>query len=553
MTTRARYSGAVKRAPRTWSLNDIADTFSDLRADYRAAQPSRFKKTLTGVVATGSGADYHTRIETQYYKMMEQFREMDRNDSIVGQAISRVVDNVTQHGISVDPKTGDPEADTYLRDKFDMWACDPDQCDLEGESRLGDLCRFILRAVLVDGDIVATATDTGAVETIEAHRIKTPTGTKRNVVLGVLLDNYRRRLEYWVSPRDIDPLATLRKVNEIVPIPVRDKQGRRQLFHIYDPKRKSQTRGISALAPIVDTAGMADDIQFAKLVQQQVVSCITFIRERGIDFNSGAVPAATGSTTDETLANGGTRTIQGIAPGLELVTAPGEKITGFSPNVPNAEYFNHIILILSIIAVNLGIPVQLLLLDASKTNFSGWRGAMDQARVGFKRLWEILVCRFLCPVYLWKLREWVATDAQAGQYAAALGEQFWKHEWMPPHWPYIEPEKDAQGDALIIEKRLAPRRLVLGRRGLNIERVDETIVKDNARFIRLCIKEAESINVESPAADVDWRTLAFMEPPTTTVTGPPMPTEEGVATEKKRASGNAGATDDEGDDDAGDA
>lgn len=379
----------------------------------------------------------------------------------------------------------------------------------------------------MDGDIVATATIEGSIETIEAHRIKTPSATKRNVVLGVLLDSYRRRLEYWVAPRDIEPLATLKAVSSIVPIPVRDKAGNRQLFHVYDPKRKSQTRGISACAPIADTAGMADDIQFAKLVQQQVVSCITFFRERGIDFNGAFEPAATGTVTEETLPSGGTRTIQGIGPGLELVGAPGEKLMGFSPNVPNAEYFNHIILILSIIAVNLGIPVQLLLLDASKTNFSGWRGAMDQARVGFKRLWDVLVTRFLCPVYLWKLREWVIDDPMVGQYAAVLGANFTKHEWMPPHWPYIEPEKDAQGDALIIEKRLAPRRLVLGRRGLNIERVDETIISDNGRFIRGCIKEAEAINEEFESANVDWRTVAFMEPPSESVTGPPQPTEDG--------------------------
>src|SRR5690606_1028361 len=98
------------------------------------------------------------------------------------------------------------------------------------------------------------------------------------------------------------------------------------------------------------------------------------------------------------------------APGIEYTGAPGEKLTGFSPNIPNAEFFEHARLILTFVAINLDMPLQMLLLDATATNFSGWRGAFDQAKIGFRQIQSWLLKRFYAPVYEWKLRQWIAED-----------------------------------------------------------------------------------------------------------------------------------------------
>lgn len=181
---------------------------------------------------------------------------------------------------------------------------------------------------------------------------------------------------------------------------------------------------------------------------------------------------------------------------------------GFSPNIPNAEFFAHAMMILTFIAINLKIPVHVLLLDPSKTNFSGWRGALDQARIGFRELQALLIEKFLRPVYLWKVGKWLEDSAEMRAWADQDGVDVFGHRWAPPSWAYIEPAKDAKADTTIIEGRLNSRRGVLNLRGVDLDDVDREIIADNKRLIISAIGAAAEINNTHADAAVDWRELA---------------------------------------------
>ena len=105
-------------------------------------------------------------------------------------------------------------------------------------------------------------------------------------------------------------------------------------------------------------------------------------------------------------------------------------------------------LILTLIGINLGLPLVMVLMDASETNFSGWRGAVDQARLGFRQNQKRLINRFHKPVYLWKVRQWMAEDAALRRAAARSDVNIFAHRWNPPTWPYIQPLQDATADLL---------------------------------------------------------------------------------------------------------
>lgn len=483
-----------------------------MRSDYNAARDTRFRRRRRGVAATGSGADYHYRTEADYLRVMELARDMDRNDCIAGQAVNRLVVNTVQDGIKLDPQTGDDEVDAMLARRWAEWTEDPDKCDLAGELTFTEMERLVLRHAYVDGDIIALGNkgETGdTLELVEAHRLRTPTGTKRNVVHGVLMDQTRRRLEYWLTRDNIDPQQPLKLVGQVRPYPVRDAGGFRQIFHVYDPKRVTQTRGITAFAPIIDVLGMFEDINFARLVQAQVVSCFGLIRERELEFQGGA-DVQTGARTTETLGDGATRTIEGMGPGMDITGAPGEKLSMFSANVPNPEYFDHVKLILTLVGINLGLPLVMLLLDAKETNFSGWRGAVDQARQEFRRNQRWLIVRFHRPVYLWKVRQWLSEDKELRTAATRLtlsGDSIFAHRWNPPTWPYIEPLKDAKADISRLEGGLISPRRLFAERGRDYTEVAQEIVEDNGLKIELAIERAEQINKRYPDAMIDWREI----------------------------------------------
>jgi capsid protein len=291
----------------------------------------------------------------------------------------------------------------------------------------------------------------------------------------------------------------------------RDAQGNRQVFHCYLPDRVSQTRGVTAFAPIVDMVGYHDDIQFAKLVQCQVTSAFAVLRERSA-MATYQSDAQTGARSTEMLSDGTTRVLEGIAPGMIVTGQPGEKLLGFSPNIPNPEWKPFALLILSFVAINLGLPLAVLLLDPSETNFSGWRGAMDQARIGFRRLQRRLATRLHERVYPWKLRQFAAEDSA---FRRRLDDpSLFAHRWQFPRWPYIEPMTDAAADLIRQRNLLASPRMVAAERGYDWDDVVEQTVADNGQAILAAKKKAAEINAAQPDdSPVNWREVLALPTP----------------------------------------
>lgn len=486
-----------------------------MRADYAGAKASRYRRRRTGISLAGAGADYHYRSENDFLKLLEYARDFDRNDMVVGQVIDRATSNVVQQGMLPEPQTGDKGADLELWNRWQEWSGDPDQCDSMGEHSFPQMERLVSRAVDVDGDMVGLTLSEGSLQLVESHRIRTPRGTKRNVVHGVLLDEMRRRQQYWITKDDSDPSQPLQKVSDVQPYDVRDTEGNRQVLHVYNPKRASQTRGITAFAPLFDAIGMHDDLEFANLVKAQVVTCFAIFRKRTADWTPPEGSPQRGSRTSDTYSDGSSRRVEGIAPGMEVAGEVGEELSGFSPQIPGEGFFPQVKLILSFIGINVGLPLIMVLMDAGESNFSGWRGAIEMARMGFRdKQHQVLIPRFHRPVWRWKVRGWLAEDAALRKVAALGTVQIFRHQWCPPTWPYIDPYKDTA--ARVLRERTgqtSPRRLH-AEEGNDFETIALETIADNAYRIVRAKRMATKINARfDDGQPVHWRELLSLPTP----------------------------------------
>lgn len=482
--------------------------FDEIRADYDATRQSRYIRRRTGVHPQGSSPDYHFRTEIKYYELIEQARDMDRNDGLVSTLADRRVDNIVQQGFALDTKTGDKGLDLDLWNRWQAFASDAELCDIAGESNFHEMERAICRAESIDGDIVAVGTEDGPLQLIEAHAIQT--GTKvENTFLGVTRNQYGRRETYYVR-YDTDEFGGK---SEAEPLAVRNDDGVRQLFHVYNPKRVNMTRGVTQLAPVFSLSGMLEDINFAKLVQQQIVSCFAILRNKPSGReNLPSVDGVSryGEQSTETTTSG-TKLVEGIQPGMEVEGNPGETLTMDSPNVPNSEYFQQVKLILQIIGVNFGLPLCLVLMDGSETNFSGWRGAVDEARKGFVADQVNLVNRFHSPVYRWWLYREIQTDRTLAKIHDKMGDAIYGHKWNMPTWSYIEPVADAEGDLTQLRGALTSRRRLHASRGSDWEEIVDETVEDNSYAISRAMTKADEINGANPGQpQVNWRDLMPM-------------------------------------------
>jgi len=501
-------------------LGAITSGFHRYRADYRMSKETRFNRPRRGLATRGGSGDYHIRSEYDFYTDIERARDMDRNDAVVGQTIDRSVCNQIQDGFSLDIDTGDPALDSDLLARWKYETSDPELFDIAGEMDFHDAEQYVARAMLLDGDCgIAGVPYENKFQFFEAHNIYSDANqvgdSVSHIINGVEINATRRRIAYHIALDDINPYNTRKQDSHR--LSTLDPSGVRQFFHVYNPKRVTMTRGKTSLAPIFEIAGILEDINFAKLVQQQAVSCFAVFRQRQLGAQAppsvGGFASYGNGTTEAAGAGGMTQTIDNIAPGMEIIGDPGETLTGFSPEIPNSNYFEQVQLILRMIGVNLGMPLMMVLLDGSDSTFHGYRGALDEARRGFKANQRNIAKRFHRPAYVWKLNQWLLDDIALLHAATRPGLDIFNHKWCSPGFPYVEPVNDAQGDILQLSNMLtSPRRIQQARSRDHQEIVKET-VDDNARAISAAAAKAAEINSANPGIAVTWRDLVAMPMP----------------------------------------
>lgn len=491
----------------------IAEEFFKTRDDYDLARPSIYRQPKQGVLSSGSGANWHIRIQQSYFSMVELARELFRNNPLVAQGIRRMVSNIVQGGFTPDPDTGDRGVDKELKARWDTWSQNPKECSLDGEKTFWDMESLIVQHVVVDGDVLGIPMRSGSLWPVENHRLRTPTNVSRkrknHVVHGVEMDEYQRRMRYWITNQDWDIRQSVRRVSDVTKynaFTVDKLTGKpeRQVYHLYRPDRLSQTRGITALAAIGDTAGMTSDLFFAQLVKAQAASCYTFLHELAANVEP---PVGTpGGTTQPNVwpPEHYSRQIDGIQPGTDIYTdMPGEKITGFTPNIPNPEFFEHASFLLTLLAINLDLPLCVFLLDPTKTNFSGWRGATDQMKMRFRDFQRWLATHFHREVWRWRTRVALAEDAVLRNTFGKIGEKIFKHIWQLPSWPYIEPSKDAIADTIEEASCTNSARRIMARKGLDFDDISREVVRDNVSRIGRAIRGAQHLT-KKYGVEVDW-------------------------------------------------
>lgn len=497
---------------------DPATNMADMQAGYLAAKrASRLRRTRRGVPAMGAGADFHYASEADYLWMGECARDMDRNDMVIGQLVDRVLTNTIQDGFTPDPNTGDEVADQELRDRFAEESLDAALCDTAGELTFHEQEQLLFRETIVAGDVFALPIDDGTVQIMEFHRCRSPQRTKKNIVHGIEMDEARRRTRFWFTKEPIEPhkQATIRLV-DLQSYAAYTPDGEANVWHVFRPKRPTQTRGVTALAPIFDAAGMHDDIQFSVLLKQQLANCFLIMRQRAADFDpqryggANALPRVGPDVPDA----GSQRTLQGLAPGTELTSLPGEKLDLNSPNIPSQEFFQHAKLVLTFLSINVGLPLCVGLLDASETNFSGYRGAVDQARLGFKANQRSLISRFHIPWWRFKVARWAGGSAVLTKLLESGA--LYRHTWRKPNWQYIEPVKDATADLLREANMLTSPRRRHAERGTEYSEIVRETVEDRKLAIVTALTAAETINKEFKLEGPDkviWRDLAPLPVP----------------------------------------
>lgn len=504
-------AGVLQRVTRR-RVNEVSvasgmqDSLREARLNYRAGRPSNFRTTL---IQLGGSADAHYRDSFEFWRIREYVRDYDRNTPILGQAVDRALDQVLGNGLTIDPNTGDKGVDAEITALWSEWSNDPEQCDFTWRQTIDEMERLALRHTFIDGDVFVILDDReGKVMLVEGDRVESSAGqlvvTSRSgepiadLVHGVELDLSSRPIAYWFRKMKIGERQRRRRL-----FPTTDSEQmlrviRDSVIHIYDPKRITQSRGMSAFHAVFERISMHEDVEFAQLVQQQVAACIAA-------FITSESNQQWGSRTNETGNDNETELVfDEFQPGMVTRLKPGENIETFSPRNPTGDALKLAQQIVREIGLALGLPLELAMLVTSDTTFHGYRGVVEAYKKTAKRQQSWYARRFRSRIYRWKVRQWVAQGLLTDSPTIAA------HKVRCPAWKYVDPLKDAQGDSLRKKDHLASPRQIAAESGTDYDQMVVEIAADREALIKAAIESAERISKDTQET-VTWRDILHPE------------------------------------------
>jgi len=346
--------------------------------------------------------------------------DLIRNAPVAAAALNVSATSVVGSGLrlqsSVDFKRlgiSEKAAKKFERDAefyFNQWAGSV-ECDSTRTQTFFQQQDLVFRSVFERGDIFALLpmfSRKGSpfglkVQLVEADRVvnKNNVADTGSLAGGIAKDRYGAPVSYHIMdnhPASLNPRNRKWKVVKAFGA----RTGRRNVLHIYRKLRSGQTRGIPALAAVIEPLKQLERYTEAELMAAVISGMFT------VAITS---PAADGPLA--TFAGDGTQTDDGtgdykMGNGAIIGLAPGEKADVINPGRPNAQFDPFVQAIIQQIGMALEIPYEILVKHFS-SSYSASQAALLEGWRFFNARRDWLADSFCRPVYESFLGELVAS------------------------------------------------------------------------------------------------------------------------------------------------
>ena len=290
-----------------------------------------------------------------------------------------------------------------------------------------------------------------ALEVIEADRLATPAGTRADANFrdGVELGGRGQPVAYHIRVRHPGDASLPGGVGsaglgDFRRYPAFNRHGRRNIFHLYWTKRPGQSRGEPFFAPVLNLFKDLGDYLEAEIVAARVAACfaafITKTDPLGIAVKAASSTSATGQRVQE------------FEPGMIEYLGPGESVEFGQPTRPGGTFESFVMLTLRSIGSALGLPLELVMKDFSKTNYSSARAALLEAWRLFRNYQRWMALRFCQPVWEMVQEEaWLREQIPSENIFGEERDDWLKARWISPGRGWIDPVKEVKASDMAIK------------------------------------------------------------------------------------------------------
>lgn len=459
-----------------------------------------------GQMATPGSGQQHERPDRA--KLLDLSRELYRDDFLYSGIINRATDYTVGGGFGLQMRTKNEDwnalVEAWRKRYWLLPEIRQDKSGLEVE-------RMVAKELFRTGEATAVKTNRGTLQLIEAEQL-VGVGYRED---GIKRDEFGAAVEYSIAPwREYGGVDIARA----------QATAAAYVLYAFSADRPSSSRGIPPLAPAFSMFRRISDIfdaeTLARLIQSRLALSIT--KDAGPAWATGASkedPNKTGVEGD--IA----KRIMLWDAGLVFTGRSGEKIESIDRGAPGVNFEQEITPFLRATGAPLGIPLEFVFMDWTKTNYSQSRAILEQASVTFQRWQALMESCFHRPSFEWALERAIVS----GELPTPPVDDYTAHEWIKPAFPWIDALKEAQAYGEQLDRGLVTHAQVLKSR--NIDRGD--FLEQRDAEVRSAIARSKAIEKET-GVKVPWQIFAGQkaEPPAAPPRIAPAPAEKVEESEK---------------------
>jgi len=443
---------------------------------YRSADSSK----LDGVSYIGNKSG-DAVMQYDRAKLIAQSRSFMNDNGIYRGMIMQAVRYIVGGGFSLQMHTGNRSRDRKVES---LWAKYWRRPEIRGMVSGRKLEEMVCQEVICAGDTTLVKTDKGLLQHFEAEQL-----FGKNTNDGIDKDAFGCPLRYHISPYNKNGYLDTSKAKPV---------SANNIIFVANIDRPSSSRGVPAAQAAFPGIHRINDVCDAEAVAWQLLSRLAV----SVTRSGGPERAYQESRADDIAdpeGNGGdlSTRVSDIGYAIMFNGEQGDEVKGIDRNIPGKDFTQSLRTFMRLLGLPLGLPLELVMLDWTQSNYSQTRAVLWQAYNQSFEHWQCLLSDFfLGPVLDWKIGHWI----QSGIIPASA---IYEYEWIKPTYPWIDQVKEAQAWGERLDRSLATHAIAC--KSLNLD-PDEILQQREDEIIDAIqrSKKIESMTGEK----VDWRIFA---------------------------------------------
>lgn len=459
-----------------------------MASGYSDAGASRERRALKGFTARSSSPNED--INWNNYTLRQRGRMLYMSSPVAASAIKTNRTKIVGTGLTLKSAIDrealglSPEAaKKWQRDaerEFRLWAEKRENCDATGINNFAGMQQLAVLSWLMNGDVFALFKHYAAgpanpytlrVHLIEADRVSTPAAEAIRIVArvtdgvnrqngnpiydGVEVDAEGMVRAYYIC--SVYPgQSALDKKPEWTRVEAYGKRtGMPNILHIMDAERADQYRGVTYLAPVIESL-----LNISRYTQSELMSALiqsfytawikTTTPKTEIPINEVGYGEPDEQPQDSEVSRNENEYEMG--PGTVLHLGTDEEVVFGNPNIPTQGFDSFFKVICKEIGAALEIPYDTLLKEFN-ASYSASRAALMEAWEAFKMRRQWLIDMLCQPIYEAWLSEAIAMGRinAPGFFTDPRKKMAWcKARWIGPVQGQLDPTKEVKADILAV-------------------------------------------------------------------------------------------------------